>query len=92
MKLLFVIPFINFRKTKGSPIAFKFKNDPSVPLKFPTNYDPQLPTKVVIHGWRNSVSSPVCQQIKDAYLQREDMNVLGMHFIKSAVIFFIHFL
>ncbi|XP_029727440.2 lipase member H isoform X1 [Aedes albopictus] len=71
------VTFYMYRqKSKGSPIAFKFKNDPSVPLKFASNYDAQLPTKVIIHGWRNSVSSPVCQQIKDAYLQRQDMNVL----------------
>ncbi|XP_058057071.1 lipase member H [Anopheles bellator] len=54
---------------------FKFMNDPAVPLALNESYNPSLPTKFVIHGWMNSVSSPVGQQIKNSYLQRQDMNV-----------------
>ncbi|XP_065095338.1 lipase member H-like isoform X4 [Ochlerotatus camptorhynchus] len=67
--------YFHRQNTRDSPTAFKFTNDPSVPMKFVQTYNPNLPTKFVIHGWQNSISSPVCQQVKDAYLKREDMNV-----------------
>lgn len=73
------------RNTRDSPTAFKFTNDPSVPMKFVQTYNPNLPTKFVIHGWQNSISSPVCQQVKDAYLKREDMNVFGKILVSLSV-------
>ncbi|XP_055632870.1 uncharacterized protein LOC129773297 [Toxorhynchites rutilus septentrionalis] len=70
------VTFYLYRQnTRQTPRSFKFINDPAVPLRLDSSYDPKLPTKFVIHGWRNSVSSAISQQVKDAYLQREDMNV-----------------
>lgn len=67
--------YFHRQRTKESPTAFKYIDDPSVPMKFVQAYDPNLPTKFVIHGWQNSISSPISQQVKNAYLTREDMNV-----------------
>ncbi|XP_055541431.1 lipase member H-like isoform X2 [Wyeomyia smithii] len=67
--------YFHRQQTKNNPKAFKFINDPAAPLRIDPSYNPSLPTKFVIHGWRNSISSPVCQTIKDAYLQRQDMNL-----------------
>ncbi|XP_055598824.1 inactive pancreatic lipase-related protein 1 isoform X2 [Uranotaenia lowii] len=70
------VTFYYYRKyTINNPVAFKFKNDPAVPAKIPLSYNPKLPTKFLIHGWHNSYSSPIAQLIKNAYLQRQDMNV-----------------
>ncbi|XP_038107065.1 pancreatic lipase-related protein 2 isoform X1 [Culex quinquefasciatus] len=63
------------QETKNNPTAFKFINDPAVPLNVSDCFDPSLPTKFVIHGWRNSINSAVCQQVKNAYLKRQDVNV-----------------
>lgn len=52
-------------------------NDLATPLALDESYDPKLPTKFVIHGWMNSIKSPVSQNIKNNYLQKEDMNVIG---------------
>lgn len=48
------------------------------------NFDPEQPTKVVIHGWKNTYQSPVGQSIKNAYLKNEDMNVLIVHWGEMA--------
>ncbi|XP_058819416.1 lipase member H-like isoform X2 [Topomyia yanbarensis] len=68
--------YMHRQNTRRNPKAFKFINDPAAPLMLDSSYDPTLSTKFVIHGWRNSISSPFSQEIKDAYLMRQDMNVL----------------
>lgn len=39
------------------------------------NFDPGKKTKIIIHGWKNTYQSPIGQKIKNAYLNKEDMNV-----------------
>ncbi|KAE8752560.1 hypothetical protein FOCC_FOCC000682 [Frankliniella occidentalis] len=41
-------------------------------------WEPALPTKIVIHGFTNSISSPIIQLIKDAYMTHGDYNVVGV--------------
>lgn len=40
-------------------------------------YDPDKETKIIIHGWRSSTNSDTVQNIKDSYLQKFDVNVIG---------------
>ncbi|CAB0003600.1 unnamed protein product [Nesidiocoris tenuis] len=40
------------------------------------SFSAKKPTKIVIHGWQNSLHSPVSQNIKNAYLSKYDVNVI----------------
>lgn len=40
-------------------------------------YKPNKETKIIIHGWRSSTTSDTVQNIKDSYLQKYDINVIG---------------
>lgn len=40
-------------------------------------YKPNKETKIIIHGWRSSTNSDTVQNIKDSYLQKYDINVIG---------------
>lgn len=53
-------------------------------LQNKTNYERDLKTKVIIHGWRNHYQSNVGQMIKNAYLNKEDMNVFVIGWSKLA--------
>lgn len=41
-------------------------------------FDTKLPTKVVIHGFTNTIASPIIQLIKNAYLGTGSFNVIGV--------------
>ncbi|XP_049533431.1 pancreatic lipase-related protein 2 [Anopheles darlingi] len=71
------VNFYYYRQaTRANGSRFRFVNDLATPLALDESYDPKLPTKFVIHGWMNSIKSPVSQNIKNNYLQKEDMNVI----------------
>lgn len=53
--------------------------------EFNSYYNAQAPTRVLIHGWQSSPKSNTIQDIKDAYLKREDCNVIGMNIRNSIV-------
>lgn len=81
--------FRNFSsKLIGKDFSRKFPSTPKVlPSKivdyneFFRKYDvfnPSLWTKVLIHGWNNDGSSEFPQMFKNAYLRRDDYNVIGI--------------
>ena len=41
-------------------------------------WDPKLPLKVIIHGFTNSITSPIIQKLKNAYLKTGKYNVVGV--------------
>ncbi|XP_044733608.1 pancreatic lipase-related protein 2-like [Chrysoperla carnea] len=41
-----------------------------------SNFDPSKDTKFITHGWRSSGRVDSCKKLKDAFLQREDVNVI----------------
>lgn len=41
-----------------------------------SNFNSNLPTRIVIHGWNSNTSSPVCQMVRNAYLQKGSFNVI----------------
>uniref|UniRef100_A0AAG5CU15 Lipase domain-containing protein n=1 Tax=Anopheles atroparvus TaxID=41427 RepID=A0AAG5CU15_ANOAO len=41
-----------------------------------SNFRPERPTRVIVHGWLNSRSSPFVERLRHAYLARWDYNVI----------------
>ena len=41
-----------------------------------SDFNPKRPTKIVTHGWMNSLKSRACTSIRDAYLKHGDYNVI----------------
>uniref|UniRef100_A0A182M078 Lipase domain-containing protein n=1 Tax=Anopheles culicifacies TaxID=139723 RepID=A0A182M078_9DIPT len=41
-----------------------------------SNFNPARPTRIIVHGWLSSKSSPISQSIRDAYLLQWDYNVI----------------
>uniref|UniRef100_A0A182YQD6 Lipase domain-containing protein n=1 Tax=Anopheles stephensi TaxID=30069 RepID=A0A182YQD6_ANOST len=39
-------------------------------------FSPDRPTRIVVHGWQNSKSSPIAESIRDTYLLLWDYNVI----------------
>lgn len=52
------------------------KRDASID-EFNMHYKPDKETKIIIHGWRSSTNSDTVQNIKDNYLKKYDVNVIG---------------
>ncbi|KAL0266518.1 UNVERIFIED_CONTAM: hypothetical protein PYX00_009030 [Menopon gallinae] len=47
-------------------------------------FDPSKPTKIVIHGWRSSGNSDTVVNIRNAYLNRSDVNVIAVDWSEPA--------
>ncbi|CAH1407427.1 unnamed protein product [Nezara viridula] len=45
-------------------------------------FDPKHPTKVLIHGFLSSSNKPMVQEIKNALLEQEDVNVIAVDWSK----------
>lgn len=45
--------------------------------EFTKAFDTNSPTYVIVHGWKSSSDSDTVQNIKDNYLQMQDVNVIG---------------
>ncbi|KAG4068150.1 hypothetical protein HA402_001575 [Bradysia odoriphaga] len=56
--------------------------------EFNKNYDPNKETKIIIHGWRSNTNSDTVQNIKDAYLQKYDVNVIAVDWASVASNFY----
>lgn len=61
-------------RVQGTPLPLPLAKDSLVAA----GWDASLPTKIVIHGFTNSIESPVIQNIKDAYLDSGAFNVIGV--------------
>ncbi|KAJ8920202.1 hypothetical protein NQ315_011863 [Exocentrus adspersus] len=59
--------------TRNNPETFTLFTSSN--LTFSTVFDASKPTLFIIHGWQNNYSSPVNKLIKEAVLEKHDVNV-----------------
>lgn len=60
------------------------KADQANKLKELSVFDPKNPNFFVIHGWTGSIKSPLCGSIKNAILNKTDMNVFVVDWKRPA--------
>lgn len=74
------------RQNQNDPKRMQLRRRRDTDLdEFNSYYNAQAPTRVLIHGWQSSPKSNTIQDIKDAYLKREDCNIIGMNIRNSIV-------
>lgn len=49
-----------------------------------SNFNSNNPTRVIVHGWQNSRTSPVNIVIRDAYLKKDNFNVIVVDWSEGA--------
>lgn len=59
------------------PKNIQLRKKSDVTIDFEKKYRPNNPTKIVIHGWKSSISSDLVNSITYAYLSTLDCNVIG---------------
>lgn len=69
--------FVIFRQSRApKAMQLRKKRDASLD-EFNNQYQPNKDTKIIIHGWRSSSESDTVKNIKDSYLNKFDINVIG---------------
>ncbi|KAL1374099.1 hypothetical protein pipiens_005010, partial [Culex pipiens pipiens] len=74
------VHFLFFSRTNGGkPVKLRFDQVGDLPSH---GFRKELPTKVLIHGWMGSSESDVVEPLARAYLEKGDVNVIGVVWAK----------
>uniref|UniRef100_A0A1Y9IV86 Lipase domain-containing protein n=1 Tax=Anopheles minimus TaxID=112268 RepID=A0A1Y9IV86_9DIPT len=61
------------RDTSDEGHRLELENEESL---LSSNFNPVRPTRIIVHGWQSSKSSPIAESIRDTYLLLWDYNVI----------------
>ncbi|EDS34114.1 hepatic triacylglycerol lipase [Culex quinquefasciatus] len=74
------VHFLFFSRTNGGkPVKFTIDQVGDLPSH---GFRKQLPTKILIHGWMGNSESDVVEPLARAYLEKGDVNVIGVVWAK----------
>ncbi|XP_076637268.1 phospholipase A1 VesT1.02-like [Colletes latitarsis] len=68
--------------TRSNPIQPDILRVGNVDALKDSNFDPKKPTKFVTHGWIQSCKNDACTEVRDAFLQNGDYNVITVDWEK----------
>lgn len=71
---MYVNLYLYTKKAKDAPKAIIINDDK---IELDASFDGTKPTKFIIHGFQSNKDSEIIHNIKNAYLEKYDYNIIG---------------